>query len=205
MNKGLFILLIIGIVGVILASYNLSADSANNYINSKILKINAKANPSNHNNKIVPKNGSGLKRNKDLVYDYTQSLAVNQPSSFYYHHIYGVNIGLPFALQFNQHLIVNGVDLSLLFTNSETKGLQLSPVNISKYSIGAEIGIVNYGTDFTGLQMSILNFTKQSNALQIGLLNFMPNGFLPVFPLINFNSEWFRHIANYFSNMISSV
>ena len=46
---------------------------------------------------------------------------------------------------------------------------------------------VNVVDEVNGLQIGAVNVTKGGQTIQVGLLNFLENGFLPVFPLVNFS------------------
>ena len=59
-------------------------------------------------------------------------------------------------------------------TKTDTlKGIQIGFVNIIEQGFGLQLGIGNIATKMTGLQ--------------VGLINKITNGFLPVFPIINFS------------------
>jgi hypothetical protein len=67
-----------------------------------------------------------------------------------------------------------GIQCGAIFSKTDNlKGLQLGFVNITEKGFGVQLGILNMATGMSGLQ--------------IGLINMMPNGFLPVFPIINFS------------------
>jgi len=85
-------------------------------------------------------------------------------------------------------------------------GLQIGWVNLTKAIFdGVQIGIANLSTArFSGLQIGFINSDRDHNnfdkvlnyddktiksddvCIQIGLLNFNEDGFLPIFPIINF-------------------
>jgi len=70
---------------------------------------------------------------------------------------------------------VNGLRLSLLYgKNRNMTGLDVSLVG------------VNSGL-FQGVQLGLVSWVE--DGLQIGLLNFAKNGFLPFFPIFNFNFD----------------
>ena len=114
--------------------------------------------------------------------------------------VHGLNIGLP--ISYGEGEKVYGWDLALIASMTEgVKGLQTSIVNKGYEATGGEIAIVNFAQKLTGFQLGgvnsqtssdavqigIINLSQKSNGLQLGLLNIMDNGFLPVFPLINFS------------------
>lgn len=67
---------------------------------------------------------------------------------------------------------VEGFKGSLVYTTGGVTGLALAPVNVNDWIDGVQIGAVNVAGDCM---------------FQVGILNFNENGFLPVFPLINFS------------------
>jgi hypothetical protein len=83
----------------------------------------------------------------------------------------------------------NGFQLALLLNMaSQLEGLQLSGVNFSGDLRGAQISpLINDATRLHGFQFGLVNFSEKSSGVQFGLLNFMKDGFLPFFPVINFN------------------
>jgi hypothetical protein len=67
-----------------------------------------------------------------------------------------------------------GIQFGGIFTKTDNlKGLQIGFINLTEKGIGVQLGIGNISTSMSGLQ--------------IGLINIMANGFLPVFPIINFS------------------
>ena len=114
--------------------------------------------------------------------------------------VYGVNLGLP--ISYGEGEKVHGVDMAIIasMTNG-VKGIQTSLINKGYNADGGEIGVVNFATKLVGcqigavnsmnrsdsVQIGVINISSRSNGLQLGLLNIMPNGFLPVFPIINFS------------------
>lgn len=115
--------------------------------------------------------------------------------------VYGLNLGLPLSFT-SSNTKIYGIDLSLLFTNSIADGMQIAPANIANDSNGAQIGLVtnmakksnalqispvNIINNSTGFQIGAVNYSKSSKCIQFGLINYMDNGFLPIFPIINFS------------------
>jgi len=77
-------------------------------------------------------------------------------------------------------------------TDGGFTGLQEGFVNVSKgNSLGLQTGGVNYHQgNFNGLQISIVNYAATLEGLQLGLINIIgEGGFLPVFPLFNFDFD----------------
>lgn len=82
----------------------------------------------------------------------------------------------------------------------ETTGLNMAFINaLKKTREGANLAFVNYtegasNVDISGLaisdaskvQVGFVNITKRIESVQIGFLNFAENGFLPVFPFVNY-------------------
>ncbi|WP_200883198.1 hypothetical protein [Candidatus Francisella endociliophora] len=79
-----------------------------------------------------------------------------------------------------------GANFGLVNLTTDTTGLNWSAVNISTKNSSADIGLVNIAGSTTLFQFGFINVTGHIGGLQIGLLNFAKNGFLPVFPIINF-------------------
>ena len=72
--------------------------------------------------------------------------------------------------------------------DGELRGIQaMGLLNHVGELSGAQLGAVNVTQKGRGLQLGLVNVTKSLRGVQIGLLNFNPEGFLPFFPLINFN------------------
>jgi hypothetical protein len=65
-------------------------------------------------------------------------------------------------------------------------------VNISRGDfVGLQTAFVNYhGAHFNGLQLALVNYTATLEGLQLGLINIIgEGGFLPVFPIFNFDFD----------------
>ncbi|MCF7889160.1 MAG: hypothetical protein K9L78_03475 [Victivallales bacterium] len=114
--------------------------------------------------------------------------------------VYGLNLGLPISYGEGENMY--GLDFALIASMTDgVKGVQASLVNKGYIADGGEIAIVNFAERLTGfqigavnsqissdaVQLGIINMSQSSNGLQLGLLNMMDNGFLPIFPLINFS------------------
>ena len=52
---------------------------------------------------------------------------------------------------------------------------------------GLELAFINCAANLNGVQFGLVNWAKAGYGLQIGLINIFGDGFLPVFPFINFN------------------
>jgi hypothetical protein len=77
-------------------------------------------------------------------------------------------------------------------TDGGLTGWQSAAVNISKgSSVGLQTGWVNYhGSHFHGLQFAFVNYAATLKGLQLGLINIIgKGGFLPVFPIFNFDFD----------------
>lgn len=113
--------------------------------------------------------------------------------------VIGANIGLP--VSYTRGEKIGGVDFALLLSMSrEVYGLQAAPVVKTRDSYGAEFSILNIAENYDGaqfgginaalntkgFQLGIINIAQNSKGVQVGLLNIMHNGFLPVFPFLNF-------------------
>jgi len=67
-----------------------------------------------------------------------------------------------------------GVQCGAIFTKTENlKGVQFGCINIIEHGSGVQFGIGNIATKMSGLQL--------------GLVNIITDGFLPVFPIVNFS------------------
>ena len=82
-----------------------------------------------------------------------------------------------------------GVDSGLVnFVEGKTCGLMYGFVNWADAEMkGLELGFVNCAANLNGVQFGLVNWAKAGYGLQIGLINIFGDGFLPVFPFINFN------------------
>ena len=84
--------------------------------------------------------------------------------------------------------MVSGVQFGLISCLSKNlSGVQLGFFhNYSTKFEGLQLGFVNRADEQpSGLQLGFLNFSKK-DGVQIGFLNFKKDGFLPIFPFINF-------------------
>jgi hypothetical protein len=116
--------------------------------------------------------------------------------------------GLRFNLIYGKNVNVTGLDLGLVNkTTGEQAGVQWGFVNLidggfkgwqagfinvtNGSSLGLQTAAVNYHLGhFNGLQFSIVNYAATLKGLQIGLINVIgKGGFLPVFPIFNFDFD----------------
>lgn len=86
---------------------------------------------------------------------------------------------------------VKGFRLSLLYgRNQDVEGIDLSLIGVNDGNgSGIQFGAINYAETVEGIQLSFLNLADQLHGIQIGILNFAKNGFMPVFPIFNFNFD----------------
>ena len=83
-------------------------------------------------------------------------------------------MGIEIAGAINQATTVKGLQVAGLYNKVITLGgLQLSAFNVADKVTGTQIGIINYCEDMYGLQFGVINVIR--------------NGFVPVFPAINFS------------------
>jgi len=68
-------------------------------------------------------------------------------------------------------------------------GLQLATVNYNAGSFeGVQWGFVNHTMNGDGLQFGFVNFAEKIHGIQIGFINIISqDGFLPVFPIVNWS------------------
>lgn len=66
-----------------------------------------------------------------------------------------------------------------------SNGVQLGLINGGNHVNGVQTGIWNMANQIGGLQLGLIN-SSRTGGMQFGLLNFKTDGFLPVFPLVNF-------------------
>ncbi len=107
---------------------------------------------------------------------------------------------------YGKNAAVRGADIGLVnhTTAGMSKGLQWGFVNIAEADFtGAQLGAVNYNAgSFEGLQWGFVNHTMKGDGLQLGFVNFAQkihgvqigfiniisqDGFLPVFPIVNWS------------------
>ncbi len=70
---------------------------------------------------------------------------------------------------------------------TELTGIQFGVVNMtSKKLTGFQGGAVNLAEELDGVQLGVFNFSEK-DGLQFGALNIIKNGWLPFFPVVNFN------------------
>jgi hypothetical protein len=69
--------------------------------------------------------------------------------------------------------------------NNVKHGANVAFVNLTDHYAMVDVGGINM-SDGAVVQVGFMNMTKKLRGVQIGFLNFAENGFLPVFPFINF-------------------
>ena len=111
-----------------------------------------------------------------------------------------------FNLLYGKNTSVKVVDLGLVnhTTSGLSKGLQWGAVNIAEGDFkglqlatvtynpgsfhGMQWGVVNHTMNGDGLQVGFVNYAEKYHGLQIGLVNIIrQDGFLPVFPIVNWS------------------
>ena len=116
--------------------------------------------------------------------------------------------GIRLNLIYTKNVNMTGLDIGLVnLTTGKLSGVQWGGVNlldggftgwqsgfvnISKgRSVGLQTAWVNHHSGhFKGLQFSIVNYAATLEGLQLGLINIIgQGGFLPVFPIFNFDFE----------------
>jgi hypothetical protein len=85
----------------------------------------------------------------------------------------------------------NGVGAHLEFgcsvVEADFAGVQTAFVNrVGGQLAGFQFGIANSAQSGAGLQIGLMNLSDSMRGVQLGLLNWNSNGFLPLFPFINF-------------------
>ena len=81
-----------------------------------------------------------------------------------------------------------GVQFAVVSNTDEVHGGDVAIVNKSKTMSGVQFGIYNRTESINGAQFGIVNNTRESaSGVQFGIINIMKNGFLPIFPFINFS------------------
>lgn len=81
--------------------------------------------------------------------------------------------------------VLYGLQFGLGSGSARFYGLQTSLLgNMSQTGTGIQLAAYNYVEDLDGVQIGLVNSAR--SGFQIGLLNFNEQGFLPVFPFINF-------------------
>ena len=116
--------------------------------------------------------------------------------------------GIRLNLIYTKNVNVTGFDMGLVnVTTGKQLGVQWGGVNVTEGGFtGWQAGFVNisrgdfvgfqsswvnyHGGYFNGLQISIVNYAATLKGLQIGLINIIgEGGFLPVFPIFNFDFD----------------
>lgn len=98
----------------------------------------------------------------------------------------GLKIGLPVSGGKGE---IRGVELAAFSCMTDkAEGAQFAPIfNLTKNLNGAQFAVANIASEkCDGAQFGVVNVSKKGG-IQFGVLNFMENGFLSVFPLVNFS------------------
>lgn len=103
------------------------------------------------------------------------------------HRITGRSTGMQTSL-INVHT-GEAAGINAAFINTVDKmgsgGMNIGFLNVTKGSSNVEISGLAI-SDSARVQIGFVNVTKRIDSVQIGFLNFAENGFLPVFPFLNF-------------------
>ncbi len=120
----------------------------------------------------------------------------NSISGFRFNLVYGKNVnvsGFDLGLVNQTTGIQSGVQWGAVnLTDGGGTGWQLAFVNLTKgSSVGLQTGTVSYHQGhFNGLQFSVVNYAATLKGLQLGFINIIgEGGFLPVFPIFNFDFD----------------
>ena len=130
--------------------------------------------------------------------------------------INGLSIGLPSSYGMPP---VNGVDFSFIWGDSQVvNGFKTAPVSTGAYFEGVQFAVISNTDDVRGIDFAIINYSESMRGIQFaiyndtetlkgvqfgivnhtgtigkgvqfGIINIMENGFLPIFPFINFNVD----------------
>ena len=124
--------------------------------------------------------GGVLNWNEDLSYG-LQIGAINYDGEFY-----GVQIGAVNWFVGNAYGVSIG---AFLLSNNSFKGFSAACLNYEMHKMsGLHLGGINLAAESsTGLQLGLVNISKHHEGLQLGLININSSGFLPCFPIVNFN------------------
>lgn len=85
--------------------------------------------------------------------------------------------------------IATGAQLGAACSHSDGdfRGLQTGLFNnVGGRLSGVQLGVANATETGAGFQLGVINRAASMQGLQFGLLNFNSNGFLPLFPILNF-------------------
>lgn len=124
--------------------------------------------------------GGVLNWNEDLAYG-VQLGAINYDGEFY-----GLQLGVVNWFVGNAY----GVSLgAFLLSNNSFVGFSAACLNYEMHKMsGLQLGGINLAAESsTGLQLGLVNISKHHEGVQLGLININSSGFLPCFPLVNFN------------------
>jgi hypothetical protein len=132
--------------------------------------------PSKPQIQLAPENWDVYGIRLDLLYGENYHVAGLDIGMINTVHFRGAASGVQVGLIYNDAYNLTGVQIGLLISETErANGLQVTP-------------LINHASKLHGAQIGLVNFSDENSCgVQIGLLNFMKDGFLPFFPLINFN------------------
>ncbi len=99
--------------------------------------------------------------------------------------------GISFSLWNDIEGNANGGTLGLVNTVSGSSTFQFGVLNMVGNDALVQLGFINYAKNVSGIQFGFINATKHLEGLQVGLINYAENGFLPVFPIVNFKKTLF--------------
>ena len=131
---------------------------------------------------------------------YITGVSLGLPSSYGLPAVYGADL----SLIWGDSQDVYGFKLAPVNTGSRVRGVQLAVINQSDNINGGELGVINLANESAGIQLGIFNKTDESKGaqfgivnfaensdegIQIGVINIMENGFLPVFPVFNYQKN----------------
>ncbi|HJO94875.1 MAG TPA: hypothetical protein QF753_15865 [Victivallales bacterium] len=88
---------------------------------------------------------------------------------------------------------VSGGKVAIITNGEKARGIELGIANFQNHMSGFQAGIYNRSTNLrSGAQLGIVNRSNRGNGMQFGIVNIMENGFVRVFPFINFPKDWFH-------------
>jgi len=110
------------------------------------------------------------------------------------------HVGLQATCGYNYSDKFAGMQAGVVNTSADFAGMQAAAVNVSDNAGGIQAGVcVNIADKLGGAQLGLYNQARQADGLQvglvnvsmksgfqIGLVNYIKDGWIPVFPLINF-------------------
>ncbi|MCP4180979.1 MAG: hypothetical protein GY756_24715 [bacterium] len=105
-----------------------------------------------------------------------------------YGNVEGVDLGIVSVTK-----KVIGGRIAIITNGEKTRGVELGIANFQHNISGFQAGIYNRTTNLrSGAQLGIVNRSTKGNGMQFGIVNIMENGFVRVFPFINFPKAWFN-------------